>query len=131
MALDSNARGMTMTTMINADAYTADLALPPRQLTRARTWTGAVEWFTPPDILEAAYEVLGAIDLDPASSDAQQALSPVKAAKYFTVENNGLDRSWCGRVWCNPPYARGWIDRFVIKTTQSYRTGEMHAGILL
>jgi ParB family transcriptional regulator, chromosome partitioning protein len=108
-----------------------DLLLPARQLTRARTWTGDTEWYTPPDILEAACAVLGAIDLDPASSDAQQALAPVRGASYFTVENSGLDQPWCGRVWLNPPYARGWIDRFVAKMVQSYRSGEMQAGIML
>jgi phage N-6-adenine-methyltransferase len=122
---------MTAAMIEDLDASSADSLLPPRQLTRARTWTGDTEWYTPPDILEAACEVLGGIDLDPASSEAQQALSPVKAASYFTVENSGLDRPWCGRVWLNPPYARGWIDRFVVKMVQSYRSGEMQAGILL
>ena len=67
--------------------------------------------YTPPAILEAAHEVLGcAIDLDPASSDAQQELSPVKAARYHTVDDEvGLTSTWRGRVWFNPPYARGWI----------------------
>jgi DNA N-6-adenine-methyltransferase Dam len=108
-----------------------EVSLPPRQVTRARTWTGDVEWYTPPDILEAAREVLGAIDLDPASSDAQQARSPVKAAQYFTITNSGLERPWRGRVWLNPPYARGWIDLFAAKIVQAYRSGEMSAGIML
>jgi hypothetical protein len=106
-------------------------ALPARQLTRARTWTGDTEWYTPPAILEAAHEVLGAIDLDPASSDAQQELSPVKAARYHTVDDSGLDVPWRGRVWLNPPYGRGWIDRFVAMMVQSYQAGDMVAGILL
>jgi phage N-6-adenine-methyltransferase len=123
---------MTIVTITeNLDTSSADLSLPPRQLTRARSWTGDTEWYTPPDILEAACKVLGAIDLDPASSEAQQALSPVKATNFFTVENSGLDRPWRGRVWLNPPYARGWIDRFVAKMVQSYRSGEMQAGIML
>jgi ParB family chromosome partitioning protein len=105
--------------------------LPRRQITRARTWTGDTEWYTPADLLEAAYEVMGGIDLDPASSDAQQAQAPVKASQYFTVENSGLERPWCGRVWLNPPYARGWIDLFVNKIVTSYQSGEMCTGIML
>ena len=115
----------------NVDTLTTELLLPPRQLTRARTWTGDVEWNTPPYILMPSTEVLGGIDLDPASSDAQQALSPVKAVRYFTIKDSGLDRLWRGRVFCNPPYARGWIDLFVAKMVQSYQSSEMSAGILL
>jgi phage N-6-adenine-methyltransferase len=105
--------------------------IPPRQITRARTWTGDTEWYTPPNLIVAAAAVMGGIDLDPATSDAQQACSPVKVADYFTIENNGLDKPWNGRVFLNPPYARGWVDRFVEKMVASYRTGELQQGILL
>jgi ParB family chromosome partitioning protein len=107
------------------------LDLPQRQITRARTWTGETEWYTPTPILEAAYEVMGGIDLDPASSDAQQTQTTVKASQYFTIVDNGLERPWRGRVWLNPPYARGWIDVFVAKMVASYRSGEMQTGIML
>ena len=29
--------------------------------------------------------------------------------------DNGLDRKWSGRVWLNPPYKRGLVDRFMSK----------------
>jgi DNA N-6-adenine-methyltransferase (Dam) len=74
---------------------------------------------------------MGGIDVDPASSDAQQERAPVKAATYYTVENSGLDKPWNGRVFLNPPYARGWIDRFVAKMVAAYQTGEMQQGIML
>jgi phage N-6-adenine-methyltransferase len=106
-------------------------AIPARQITRARTWTGDTEWYTPQNILEAAAEVLGAIDLDPASSAAQQAHAAVKATRYFTIADNSLEQRWRGRVFCNPPYARGWIDVFVEKMVSAYRAGDMSAGILL
>jgi phage N-6-adenine-methyltransferase len=106
-------------------------AIPTRQITRARTWTGFTEWYTPGNILETAVEVMGAIDLDPASSEAQQAHSPVKAARYFTIADNSLEQRWRGRVFCNPPYARGWIDAFVNKMISAYQAGDMTAGILL
>jgi hypothetical protein len=53
----------------------APLEIPERQPTRARTWTGFVEWH-PSWLLECAAGVMGAIDLDPASSDAQQQQPP-------------------------------------------------------
>jgi hypothetical protein len=74
---------------------------------------------------------MGGIDLDPATSDAQQARSPVRATKYFTIENSGLDKPWNGRVFLNPPYARYWVDRFVEKMVTSYRTRDLQQGILL
>jgi hypothetical protein len=120
-----------MTDQMIPEEASGAAALPARQLTRARTWTGDTEWYTPPTILEAARGVLGAIDLDPASSDAQQVMSPVKATRYHTVDDSGLDMPWRGRVWLNPPYARGRIDRFVGKMVWSYQTGDMVAGILL
>ncbi len=36
------------------------------------TSQGTIEWYTPPDIIERARALLGAIDLDPASSDTAQ-----------------------------------------------------------
>jgi hypothetical protein len=74
---------------------------------------------------------MGAIDLDPASSDAQQACAAVKAARYFTITDNSLEQRWRGRVFCNPPYARGWINAFVEKMVAAYQSGDISAGILL
>jgi phage N-6-adenine-methyltransferase len=102
-----------------------------RQITRAVTWTGDTEWYTPQNILEAAAEVLGVIDLDPASSAAQQAHATVKATRYFTIADNSLKQRWDGRVFLNPPYARGWINAFVDKMISAYQAGDMTAGILL
>lgn len=91
--------------------------------------TGRVEWYTPPKYLEAARDVLGGIDLDPASSDAAQQL--VQAARYFTKEDNGLRQEWRGRVWLNPPYSRGVLCLFVSKLLQEYRAERVSAAIML
>jgi ParB family chromosome partitioning protein len=105
--------------------------IPARQVTRARTWTGDVEWYTPGLLLEAAAAVMGGIDLDPASSTAQQAAAPIKAVRYFTIENNGLDRPWRGRVFLNPPYARTLVDAFIAKLLTEYRIGNLQQAVLL
>jgi len=53
------------------------------------------EWYTPAGVIEAAREVLGGIDLDPASSET--ANRTVGAPRYFTEEDDGLARDWHGR----------------------------------
>lgn len=59
------------------------------------------EHYTPSDIVERARTTLGAIDLDPAS--CEEANRTVRAASYFTREDNGYRKLWQGRVFLNPP----------------------------
>ena len=65
------------------------------------------EWLTPPEIIKA----LGPFDLDPCSPINR----PWDMAKHhFNKNQNGLEKEWFGRVWCNPPYgleAAFWLDK--------------------
>ena len=93
------------------------------------TNSGDYEWYTPPEYIHAARDVLGAIDLDPASSDrAQQA---VRAARYFTKNDDGLKGAWHGRVWLNPPFAQPLISEFVAKIVAEHNAGRIDAAIML
>lgn len=87
------------------------------------------EWYTPPDILDRVREVLGTIDLDPASNPTAQTL--VNAKKYYTKEQNGLTHPWEGNVWINPPYSAALIKKFTAKFFEEYQAGNVKQGIML
>ena len=72
--------------------------------------SGETEWYTPRYIIDAARNTMGSIDLDPASAELADEI--VKATKYYTKETNGLDKTWSGNVWMNPPYERDLIVEF-------------------
>jgi ParB family chromosome partitioning protein len=91
--------------------------------------SGQVEWFTPPEYIEAAKAVMGAIDLDPASCSTAQQF--VGAERYYTVEDDGLARPWFGRVWLNPPYASGLIEGFTSKLVAEYQAGRVQESLVL
>jgi hypothetical protein len=67
----------------------------------ARHSMDSPEWYTPSPFVEAAREVMGEIELDPASHE--QANATVKAETFYTAESNGLVQPWYGRVFVNPP----------------------------
>lgn len=67
----------------------------------ARHSCDSPEWYTPSPIVEAAREVMGGIDLDPASHADANLI--VQAAQYYTAEDSGLIHGWQGRVFLNPP----------------------------
>lgn len=91
--------------------------------------SGNNEWYTPAVYIEAARKVLGAIDLDPASSDTANEV--VKACLYHTAETDGLSKHWAGRVWMNPPYASELVGRFAEKLAKHYDSGEVTSAVVL
>lgn len=96
----------------------------PRELDAGDASDG---WYTPPHLVAAAREVLGAIDTDPATCAAAQAV--VQAATWYTEAENGLLQQWRGRVWLNPPYSAPakWTD----KALGHYRAGDVSAALIL
>ena len=96
---------------------------------RGTEGTGEYERYTPAEYVEAAREVLGKIDLDPASS--QRAQKTVKAAEYFAIEDDGLKQKWHGRVFLNAPYHRGLLAAFVDKLVAEITAGRVTSAVML
>lgn len=91
--------------------------------------TGEHEWYTPAEYLDAARQVLGAIDLDPASTDT--ANDVVQAAEYFNADQNGLEQPWAGRVWMNPPYSYPLVEDFSQRLAEHVESGAVTAAVVL
>jgi DNA N-6-adenine-methyltransferase (Dam) len=93
------------------------------------------EWYTPAEYIYAVREVLGEIDIDPASCEF--ANKTVQAKHYYTIEQNGLMLPWYGNVFCNPPYGKTSIgdgsnlEQFTNKLIGEYQRGNVTQAILL
>jgi phage N-6-adenine-methyltransferase len=90
---------------------------------------GENEWYTPPEIIDAAVDVMGSISCDPAS--CAKANETVNADVYYDKEADGLANKWHGNVWLNPPYAQPHIKKFCEAVAFKYATGEISQAIVL
>lgn len=101
---------------------------------RTTALSGKVEWYTPPDLLAAVREGMGApFDVDPASCEVANRL--VQAKRYYTKEDNALGRPWFRsegeRLWLNPPYARGMMKPFSAQWVAECRRFEATQAAML
>lgn len=116
------------------DAVPIDEETAQEVLTRPANFSSASnEWYTPSEYVNAAREVMGGIDLDPASNPL--ANETVQAARYYVQEDDGLAQTWYGRVFLNPPYgvtdgesnAGVWARKLIAE----YRAGNVSEAVLL
>lgn len=64
--------------------------------------SGNFEYYTPIEYVNSAREVMGSIDLDPASSETANKL--IKATKFYSEDS--LNKPWFGNIWLNHPFSR-------------------------
>lgn len=101
---------------------------------RITAMTAAVDhdgdsWGTPPELIAMEREVLGGIDLDPATNETAQLI--VDAARYYTKENNGLTQPWkADTLHLNQPYSMPWVAQFSDRFVEQYAAGAYGAGIM-
>lgn len=73
------------------------------------------DWYTPVDMLEAIGETY---DLDPCAPAIGRAFYNVRAAREFTIDDDGLSKPWEGFVFMNPPFGGRnghvpWLEKFL------------------
>jgi len=108
---------------------TANLWLNPKPTVHIAQSTGENEWDTPPEFIQSARVVMGNIDVDPASN--KEANETIQADKFYTAEDNGLDKKWDGNVWMNPPYAQPLIVDFCKSLVEKYESQEIKQACVL
>jgi ParB family chromosome partitioning protein len=92
--------------------------------------SGSSEWWTPPLYADKAREVMGRIDLDPASCAG--ANENIRATQFYDISTNGLVQIWFGCIWMNPPYTRSGIQgKFVQKLMDEYKADRVEQAIVL
>jgi ParB family chromosome partitioning protein len=96
---------------------------------RGTEGTGEFLRYTPSEYVDVVRKALGRIDLDPASD--KQAQRTVKAEKYFTEEDDGLEQEWHGNIFLNPPYSKELAPKFIHKLVAEFEAGHVKSAILL
>ena len=110
-------------------ADTVEIFKNPKPPAHVSHNSGNNEWYTPREYIQAARDVMGDIDTDPASSEI--ANRTVNARIFYTADEDGLAYDWRGRVWMNPPYAQPLITEFCEKLAGDYRQGFVYEACAL
>jgi DNA N-6-adenine-methyltransferase (Dam) len=94
------------------------------------------EWYTPSRYVEASRQVMGGIELDPASCTFANEI--VKAERIYTKAENGLMFPWVAQsVFLNPPYGKtaqgagSNLEQFTRHVVEQYQCGNTKQAILL
>lgn len=94
----------------------------------------SVEWYTPVRYIQLVREVLGSIELDPASCEVANLV--IQAERYYDIQTDGLRQSWdAPTLFLNPPYCKtGAVSNqelWTRKLLAEYETGNVKQAILL
>ena len=99
---------------------------PPKEPSNPFLSKASDEWYTDSELADMGHELMGGIDLDPASSAL--ANETIRATRYFTEDDNGLMQPWnCGRLWLNAPGTL--VPEFWRKFVDEYLAGTFKQGL--
>lgn len=84
------------------------------------------DWGTPKSLFEYWNELYGPFTCDPATTPENPLGTPV----FYTKQNNGLEKPWLGKIYCNPPYGRG-IKDWVKKACEEVACGHAERVVML
>ncbi len=86
--------------------------------------SGDVEYFTPPEIIQAARRTMGGIELDPFSSAI--ANQRVQADRIFTIIDDAFTKGWFATsLWMNHPFGRQFNKRAIDMLETAYVCGNV------
>lgn len=74
-------------------------------------------WETPQDLFDKLDEEFY-FDLDVCALPEN-----AKCEKYYTPEQDGLSQPWSGACWCNPPYGKNVVDKWVKRAWEKSAEG--------
>ena len=94
---------------------------------KAHFSSATAEWCTPPETIHLVLDVLGQIDLDPASNAGEP---NVPALRHYTKQDDGLSLPWAGRVFLNPPYGND-LAKWTSLLCEEFEKGTLTEAIAL
>jgi ParB family chromosome partitioning protein len=92
-------------------AYSGPLAGTPWDRLSTPTPKKGDDFYTPNELIIAASNAMGGIDLDAASHWLANRVH--KIPEFFHLHKSAFDNPWKGKVWLNPPYGNNdpWFER--------------------
>ena len=95
----------------------------PRAVEKPEGWTSD-KWATPWPLVEKLADEFGPFDLDPCAEH-----HTAKADRYYTMDEDGLQQPWVGRVFVNPPYSNP--GPWCLRARQAVDVGEAEVVVML